>query len=233
MEELGIADYRGYLRLLQRDSREAGAFANRIRLTLSRFFRERERWTALAVAMEDLLEKSPPASVLRVWSAGCCGGEEPYSLAILWRESLAGRYPRCRLHVVATDIDEVSLSRASRGWYEASSLREVPPEERERWFRREGGLYRIDDSLREPVSFRRSDLLAESPADNMDLVLCRYLVFTYYRGERRHAAAARLRDALRPGGLLMIGRKEGLTPADLSLFEPWRDGTGIFRRRSP
>lgn len=231
MGELRIDDYRHYLRLLQSDCNEAGAFANRIRLTLSRFFRDRERWTALAAAIGDLLEKGAPRSVLRVWSAGCCGGEEPYSLAILWREHFAERYPHCRLHIVATDIDEASLRRAARGWYDPSSLREMPPEMRERWFRREGGRYRIDGRLGEPVTFRRSDLLAESPAGEMDLVLCRYLVFTYYRGERRHAAAARLWDALRPGGLLMIGRKEGLGPRDRELFEPLPGAKGLSRKR--
>ena len=81
------------------------------------------------------------------------------------------------------------------------------------------------------VRFLRHDLMVDPVPQNQDLVLCRYLAFTYYRGERRHRAACRLWEGLRPGGALMIGRKEGLTPRDLELFQPWPGTEGVFRKR--
>lgn len=232
MGELGLSRYQDYLKVLQADATEAEAFPNRIRLTLSRFFREHERWAQLSEALEVLLSEEESPAGLRAWSAGCCGGEEPYSLAILWESGFAARYPGNRLAITATDIDGPSLRRAEEGCYDTPSLRELSPESRKEWFQRESNRWRLVEGPRRIVSFRKIDLLMDEPAGPFDLVLCRYLAFTYYRGERRRRAAARLWSALRPGGILFIGRKEGLAPADCSLFSPWREDTGIFRKVS-
>jgi chemotaxis methyl-accepting protein methylase len=85
---------------------------------------------------------------------------------------------------------------------------------------------RVDSRSREAASFREHNLLEDPPPRGQDLVLCRYLAFTYYRGERR------LHAALRPGGALMIGRKEELGQA-ADLFAPWPDAPGVFRPASP
>jgi chemotaxis methyl-accepting protein methylase len=232
MGELGISEYREYLRLLLADSGEAAQFPERVRLTLSRFFRERERWEALVgLAIPFLCEESASGPFLRVWSVGCCGGEEPYSLALLWRDRLEDRYPDQRLEITAGDIDGPSLERAKAGRYALSSLREMPPQMRRKWFRREGEGHVLSKRVKELVRFEKKNIFDAGPPGDKDLVLCRYLVFTYYRGERRRNAAGILRDALRPGGLLMIGRKEGLTAGDRFFFEPWREEFGLFKRR--
>lgn len=230
INELGLADYQSYLNILRENGEEAARFPDRIRLTLSRFFREKERWEALASSgIPSLLEESP-SPLFKVWSAGCCGGEEPYSLALLWRDQLEEKYPGQPIVITATDIDEPSLQRASEGRYETPSLREIPEGIRQRWFHRDESLFRLDMRVKELVNFERRNLLDGEPVGGMDLVLCRYFVFTYYRGARRLAAVKRLWESTRPGGLLMIGRKEGLTPEDRTFFEPWEEKNGLFRR---
>ncbi len=115
INELGLADYQSYLNILRENGEEAARFPDRIRLTLSRFFREKERWEALASSgIPSLLEESP-SPLFKVWSAGCCGGEEPYSLALLWRDQLEGQYPGQPIVITATDIDEPSLQRPRKG----------------------------------------------------------------------------------------------------------------------
>jgi chemotaxis methyl-accepting protein methylase len=234
IEELDLDGYRSYLDLLRKDGEEASRFPDRIRLTLSRFFREKERWESLAGSGIPCLLEESPSPVLRAWSVGCCGGEEPYTLALLWRDRLKGKYPGRSIAITATDIDEPSLQRASEARYEFPSLREIPEEMRQRWFHRDEGGFRLDGSVKDMVSFTKRNLFDEELDGGldigMDLVLCRYFVFTYYRGARRQAAVKKLWESTRPGGLLMIGSKEGLTPEDRAFFEPWKEETGLFRR---
>jgi chemotaxis methyl-accepting protein methylase len=233
MRELELADYAAYLERLRGDAAEAAGLGDRMRITVTRFFRERDRWQILAErVLPGLLAAAPPPRVVRAWSVGCCGGEEPYTLAILWLERNPRELPEASLEILATDIDEPSLERARRGVYPATALREVPAEIRERWFVREGTSWRVADAVRALVRVEKRNLMSDPAPRDVDLVLCRYLAFTYFTGERRHAAARRLWAALRPGGALMIGRKEGLAPRELALFEPWPHAPGVFRCRT-
>jgi chemotaxis methyl-accepting protein methylase len=231
MAELGLADYAAFRDYLLAHPAEAAELPERMRVTVSRFFREAERWELLAKrVLPDLLGEVPPQRPLRLWSAGCCGGEEPYTLALLWLESEDGRRPGRGIEILATDIDRASLARARQGIYAPGSLREVPPELLRRYFDPEDGRYRLRRNARELVRFELRDLLQDPPPAAIDLACCRYLAFTYYRGERLLAAARRLHQALRPGGALMIARKEALGAAR-EFFVPWPDVPGVFRRR--
>ncbi len=226
LRELGLAGYEDYLALLRADPLEAAALPETMLVTVSRFFRERERWEILArQVLPRLLAGKAAGEPLRSWSAGCCGGEEPYTLAIVWRE--AGQ-PAAGLDILATDIDEESLARARRAEYQEGSLREVPDEVRRRHFRPRDGRWAVREEIRKTVRFARHHLQRDPPPEGMDLVLCRYLVFTYFDGRRRLQAAERLRQALRPGGALMIGARENLGEAE-RIFEPWPGAEGIFR----
>lgn len=234
LRELGLPDYQAYLGLLRRDPGEAAGLADRMRITVTRFFRERERWQILVERiLPELVAAAPPPRTVRAWSAGCCGGEEPYTLAIVWLERIAPVAPDATLEILATDIDEPSLARAREGVYAPSALREVPLDARERWFRREKPHFRVADAVRRMVRFEKRNLMTDPVPSGIDLALCRYLAFTYFTGMPRQQAARRLSRALRPGGVLMIGRKEGLAPAQLELFEPWPHAAGFFRRRDP
>jgi chemotaxis methyl-accepting protein methylase len=201
-------------------------------VTVSRFLRDRQRWLPLArQVIPELIHEHPPGRPVRAWSVGCCNGEEPYSLALVWLEHIQTRWPETGIEIVATDIDEAALERAHRGIYAAGSLRELGPELRARWFARRGDVWRIDDRVRRLVAFERRNLMTDPPPSDVDLVLCRYLVFTYYEGERRRRAVGRLSRALRPGGALMIGAKEHLDADALELFDPWPGVEGVYRAR--
>jgi chemotaxis protein methyltransferase CheR len=227
LRELGLDSFADYLERLRTDSREAAELADRMRVTVSRFFRERQRWNDLSnVVLPALLVEKPPGDPLRLWSIGCCGGEEPYTLALLCRE----HFPQRPVEILATDIDDTSLERARTAVYDASSLREVPAVLRQRHFRRQARRWRLDATISREVRFARHNLMLDPLPVDLDLILCRYLVFTYYRGERRLAAAHRLWQALRPGGALMIGGKERLGSAS-ELFSPWPGASGIFCKK--
>lgn len=231
MQQLALPDYAAYLERLQGDFAEADGLAEQMRVTVSRFFREQERWQELArEVLPSLLANKPSRAPLRTWSAGCCGGEEPYTLALLWRAELQKSFPEHKVEILATDIDTQSLARARRGVYEHGSVREVPPPLLQRYFHKENNSWHLAERVKQMVQFVKADIFRSPPPKNLDLVCCRYLAFTYFTGQRRLDAARVLHQALCPEGVLMIARKEELGIA-AGLFEPWQGVEGVFRKR--
>jgi chemotaxis methyl-accepting protein methylase len=234
MAELGLEDYGAYLAYLTIDGAEAAVLAERMAVSVSRFFREAQVWEALEdQILPRLLAGTTGRRYLRAWSVGCAGGEEPYSLALLWIDRLRFRYPWRRLSILASDCDAVSLRRARRACYAPSSLRELRDGLRNRWFADYGNLWRLSPRVTGQVRFLRHNFMTDPPPGSFDLILARYLPFTYYRGARRLRAVRRLWRALRPGGVLMIGAKESLREDERRLFAPCYESMGIYRRRSP
>ena len=231
MRELGVDGFADYLELIKETPAEASGLPDLMRVTVSRFFREKAAWEELAgKALPSLLDEKHAGDSLRAWSDGCCGGEEPYTFAIIWLERLRERYPDLVLEILATDIDEAALERARDGRYAKGSLKELPAGSLGRWFCGGDGLWSVDERVKRLVRFKRHNLLTDTPPRGMDIVLCRYLAFTYYSGERLLSAAMRVHDALRPGGLLMIGRKESVTSPVRKLFDPLPGMRGILKR---
>jgi len=233
IKKLGLQGYASYLERLRTDPAEAEMLPDLMPVTVSRFFREEDRWVKLKEEiLPQLLKNCPGNRSVRAWSVGCCGGEEPFTLALLWLHYLKSRYPGHILEILGTDLDMPSLNRASQGVYTDSSLREVPEEILHRWFRQEKGLWKLDRRVQQMVRLRHHHFIKDPLPEEMDLVLARYLPFTYYKGTRRHTAAQRLWLTLRPGGALMIGGKEDLGLSERDLFEPWTDAEGFFRRKT-
>jgi len=211
LEALGLRDWARYAARLEADPAERDWLAAHASVTISRFWRNRGLWEHLAGhVLPQLCRGGAGARArakVRAWSAGCASGEEPYSLAMLWREGC----PQHPLDLLATDLDRVVLERAGQGLYPAGSLHELPIELRERWFRPEGTEFRLSEELRRAVAFRRHDLLRDpAPEGPFGLILCRNVAFTYFAPEARANVARRLAAALIPGGWLAIGRKERL-----------------------
>jgi chemotaxis methyl-accepting protein methylase len=232
MRSLGLHSYAAYLERLRADPAEAAGLADLMHVTVSRFLRDRQRWLPLArEVIPELIREHPPGAPVRAWSVGCCNGEEPYSLAMVWLEHVSPSWPETRLEIIATDIDEAALERARRGIYATGSVRELAPELRARWLVRRDGVWEVDERVRCLVVFERKNLMIDPPPPDVDLVLCRYLVFTYYEAERRDRAVERLSRALRPGGALMIGAKECLDARTRERFDPWPGVEGVYRKR--
>ncbi len=207
----GFDDYRCYLEAHERESKRLDGMC---RITISRFYRDRKVFERLARRIlpqlaADALERGAP---VRVWSAGCASGEEPYSLAIAWRLEAAPRFPAVALELFASDADPHMLERARRGIYSAGTLRELPASWR--WaFRPQDELFALEEELKSMVTWLCQDLRSEMPDGPFDLVLCRNLAFTYFAVPIQRRILAELTLRLRPGGLLVIGGHESLPAA--------------------
>jgi chemotaxis protein methyltransferase CheR len=151
---------------------------------------------------------------LRIWSAGCSTGEEPYTLAILAAEALGDALPA--MHVLGTDLSPSALARAELGVYGARSLRLVDRARRDRWFVPAGEELRVGAQLRGLVRFARHNMVADSypPAGEapFDLIVCRN-VLIYFDAPVAATVTAGLRDALAPGARLLLGTVDQLGSA--------------------
>ncbi|MEE8278174.1 MAG: CheR family methyltransferase [Thermoanaerobaculia bacterium] len=229
--ELGLRDvgrYRGYL---GEHPEEWRRLEDLCRITISRFFRDRRVFQRLGDRVLPRLAREAMArgeSRLRIWSAGCGAGEEPYSLTSLRRHESAEALRRVDFEIVATDADAHQLKRARIAEYRASSLREVREEWRGEALERLGeDLYRLRASYREGVVFALQDLRQEVPSGTFDLILCRNLAFTYFAEHEQRRLLRRLRERLRPAGALVIGSHE-ILPV-LERLRPTEEDRCIFR----
>lgn len=231
--ELGLDGAGAYRRALESDPQEWARLEPLCRVTISRFYRDRGVFDRLGAEVLPALAAAARERgrlPLRIWSAGCGAGEEPYTVAIFVRETVAGVEPR-EVEILGTDLDRTQIERARLGVYPASSLRELPEAWRRRWFRHRGeDAFRLRAEIRRAVRFRLSDLRGQrQPAGPFHLILCRNLAFTYYEEGAQLRILERLLERLAPGGALVIGSHETLPPEGREL-EPWPDEPSILTR---
>ena len=159
-------------------------------------------------------------SRLRIWSAGCASGEEPYTLALM---CAFGEVPaNIKPEILATDADPHLLVRAKQARYPGSSLRELPAKWRTA-FERSGDEFCLRPEYRTPVRFLEQDIRRDLPNGRFDLILCRNLVFTYFQASLQAVIAGRLTEQLVPGGFLLLGSHDSLPAAVPGLVKerPW------------
>lgn len=178
------------------------------------FFRHMEMFNALRdTVFPDLIRRKAHSRTLRIWSAGCSIGAEPYSLAILLREVLGHRLVGWDIQILGTDINRRFLRLAEEGCYDPWALRGLPPALLQRCFSKEGRKWRLLDRCRQGVSFQVQNLAADSfpnAATDMacfDLIICRN-VMIYFDAPTIHKMARQFHDTLLPGGWLAVGHAE-------------------------
>ncbi len=232
LKELGLAGVEEYRSYLAAHPAEWSVLDTLCWISISRFYRdmgvfqyvEREVLSQLATMVVTSGEEE-----VRCWSAGCASGEEPYTLAILWRHRLAGQFPTLRLSIVATDIDTRAIQRAERGCYPASSVKELPEEWRVQAFVPSEEGFCIRQEYREMVTFLRQDIRETAPDGSFHLILCRNLVFTYFDDTLQRETLRRITERLVSGGALVVGKLEELSGENWGVA-PWSKHTGIYRK---
>lgn len=222
--------YADYAAVLERDPAEFERFLSAVTINVSKFFRNPEVWEALRrEVVPSLFALDEPE--IRIWSAGCAGGEEPYSVAISLLEHAAAHGLEARLHrvrILATDIDREVLDVARRAEYGATALDETPPELRARWFL-PGPRHALRPEPRRMVRFEPLDLLAGDFPGRQHLILCRNVTIYFERAVQAELLG-RLHDALVPGGYLVLGKVEALFGPLVRSFVPIANRERIFRK---
>jgi len=234
LRQLGMSSFEQYVRILNGENGESeiGHLINALTTNLTRFFREPQQFDHFAeIALPSCIDflRAERSSRLRIWSAGCSSGEEPYSIAISLLETPGIKDWNVR--VLATDLDTGMLDAAAKGEYESASIKDVSPERRmkhlmppdspmrDRWL--------VTDDLRSLIAFKQLNLIGEWPMTGLfDVIFCRN-VMIYFDPETKRTLITRFFDLLRPGGWLYLGSSETLL--DLGdRFE--RAGPTTYRR---
>jgi chemotaxis protein methyltransferase CheR len=208
LQRSGQPTWRDFFHWLRQDPIALNKFKDYLTINVSSFFRDPEKYRYLQeVVLPELLREHP---TLRLWSAGCSHGQEPYSLAVLLMEMT----DRSRHHrILATDIDRAALEWAQAGGpYTADEVANIPPAWLHRYFTLRDGGYWVNADLQRPIVFRQHNLLSDPFEKGFDLIVCRNVVI-YFTAAAKEQVYRRFYEALRPGGVLFVGGTEVISRA--------------------
>ncbi len=212
LRALGMTDFDQYCDLIERgDDTELEHFVNAITTNLTSFFRERHHFEYLAESvLPEVLERNRAERRLRIWSAGCSTGEEPYSIAMTVLDSCP-RMSGWDARILATDLDSDVLERASNGIYASDRVTGIDRARQSRWFQRGADQrVRVVPEVRDLIRFRRLNLMEPWPMRGpFDVIFCRNVVI-YFDKETQRRLFDRYAEILAPDGVLFVGHSESL-----------------------
>ncbi|HQT46775.1 MAG TPA: protein-glutamate O-methyltransferase CheR [Acidocella sp.] len=232
LRKLGLRSFKEYCALVANpeEHEERGAMIRALTTNVTRFFREPHHFDHLKTALIPAWRNNAvQGGRVRVWSAGCSSGQEPYSIAL----ALLSIFPDAASHdvkILATDIDENMIEKGQSGIFDRSVMSDVPQDLRQRWFKplegRDGAM-QAGEALRTLVTFKKLNLIGAWPMKNrFDAVFCRNVVI-YFDAETQATLWSRIVPLLTPGGALYIGHSERVAgPAESLLVS---DGITTYR----
>jgi chemotaxis protein methyltransferase CheR len=204
----GANTYSKYVTYLRKNPGEISNLLNDLTVNYTNFFRDTEVYVYLEkVLLPKLFHSKDP---VRIWSAGCASGEEPYSIAILIHKVLGRTISNHPVTIFASDIDKDSLSKAALGDYQHKQLGALDQPLIDQFFTKEANCYRVKDSVRQLIRFEQFDLMKPTLHQNLDLILCRN-VMIYFSKEGQQQIHMGFYNALRDGGYFITGKSEILS----------------------
>ena len=227
-----LKSYFDYASFLSRNPQEYDKLLEELCINVSEFFRDSEVWVTVRYLFETLInqKKTRNESSIRIWSAGCASGEEPYSIAILLKELLKEDFRRSSIELYATDIDKKCLTQAKFGLYPKESLKNVEEKRLKGCFSPDAaGGYRIGQEFREMVRFQYLDMINEAPITDVDVIFCRN-VFIYFNRSLQELLLTKFYNSLKPGGYLVKGRAETIFTEAKDIFENVDMNARIYRK---
>ncbi len=229
MLALGITSIESYIRYLKNNPSEIDKLLDALSINVSEFFRDPWVWDKVRKILEQLIRSK---SIVRIWSAGCSRGEEPYTISIIVHEILGSVNGFKKVTIYATDIDKEAIKEAMEGVYSLSALKNVPKHLLYKYFEKiDLTKYKVKDSVKSIVKFRQHDLIKDPPLLFMDIVFCRN-VLIYFNKELQSKVIRKFYKSLNSRGYLVLGISEYL-PEDLrGLFEVYDLRSRIFRKRT-
>ncbi|MBB4689216.1 CheR family methyltransferase [Amycolatopsis jiangsuensis] len=229
MAQTGVASYGEYIDQLQVNAEEFAALFNTILINVTGFFRDSDAWDHLREdVLPAILAERGPEEPIRVWSAGCAGGQEAYSLAMLFADAIGPEAFRQRVKIYATDVDEEALAQARQAAYTPADVEGLSERQLEQYFELQGSRYCFRKDLRRSVIFGRNDLVQDAPISRIDLLVCRNTLM-YFNAETQTKILERFHFALTPRGVLFLGKAEMLL-SHTRIFEPLDLKRRVFRK---
>ena len=228
----GINTYSDYLLLLIKNPEEYDKLFETLCINVSEFFRDPEIWETVKSIFQNMLrqKKVDHNPFIRIWSAGCANGEEPYSIAIMLKEILLAEKANFRIEIASTDVDKKCLKSAQKGFYLKSSLKNVSKELLDKYFTPEEGGFKINPEIKQLVTFSYLDLTSPDYIKNADIVFCRN-VFIYFDRNLQEQLLVKFSTALRPEGYLVMGKSETLIREAKEIFQEIDLNARLYRKK--
>lgn len=197
-----ISGYEKFVETLKKDSAVFDDFVNYLTINVSEFYRNPEQWELMdKEIIPELIQKF--GKNLKVWSAACSTGDEPYSLVM----ALSRHIPLNQIKIIATDIDKQVIEKAKAGLYNEKSIVAVPDDLKRKYFEKIGPSYKISNEIMSRVEFKQHNLLKDPYPDRCDLIVCRN-VLIYFTEEAKLEIFKKFNQSLKSKGILFIGSTE-------------------------
>ncbi|NCO66332.1 MAG: chemotaxis protein CheR [Candidatus Aquicultor secundus] len=215
MEQVGAKDYKAYADILASDKERLNQFIDWVTINVSEFYRDPLKFKELQAAVfPELLKHSKQ---LKIWSAGCSNGSEPYTLALMLEEVTPG----VRHTIIGSDLDDRILQAAREGRYLEKDIRNVPRHLAQRFFKKSGNEVELSDEIKKRVTFKKQDLLKDRYEDGFDLILCRNVVI-YFTNEAKDTIYRNFWASLKEHGIFFVGGAESILNARDLGFQVFR-----------
>ncbi len=207
MSEVKVDRYEGYTDYLEVHPEEFSQLFDTILINVTSFFRDPEAWTSLAETAIPRIDQLRGNGQIRVWCAGCATGQEAYTAAIVFAETLGFEAFEQRVKVYATDADEDALATARHGIYTTKELEAVPEELVPKYFDEHGSGFTVKKRMRRSVIFGRHDLVQDAPISRLDLLICRNTLM-YFNADLQNRILKNFHFALVDKGMMFLGKAE-------------------------
>ena len=205
--------YDEYLICLKTDKKRLEDFVAYLTINVTEFFRNPSQWDVLEKQIFPLLLDKK--RTIKIWSAACSTGDEPYSLAM----TLSKLLPLSQIQILATDIDKEVLAKAKEGFYLSRNLSNLPKHFQEKYMTAVDGGYKIKDELKRCITFKQHNLLKDPYPTGVDLIVCRN-VLIYFTEEAKKDIYKNFNRALVDQGILFVGSTEQIIMCQEFGFEP-------------
>ncbi|VVB55073.1 Chemotaxis protein methyltransferase [uncultured archaeon] len=223
--------YRDYAQVLSKNEDEINKLKETLTVNVTELFRNPETFDSVRNnVLPELIKQKGINKVIKVWSAGCSNGEEPYSIAIMLNEFLGSSAKRYNISIQATDIDDDSIAKAEMAIFQPKQLEKIGQERINRFFVKKDNNYQVIDEVKRLVKVKRHDLISGPKFSGFDIIFCRNVTI-YFEQKLQEILYMNFYNALNDGGYFVMGKTETLVGPSTQLFKRFDLKERIFQKR--
>ncbi|CAG0949113.1 Chemotaxis protein methyltransferase [Methanosarcinales archaeon] len=223
--------YRDYAQMLSKNEDEVKKLKETLTVNVTELFRNPETFDSVRNnVLPELIKQKGINKVIKVWSAGCSNGEEPYSIAIMLNEFLGHSIKRYNISIQATDIDDDSIAKAEMAIFQPKQLEKIGQERINRFFVKKDNDYQVIDEVKKLVKVKRHDLISGPKFSGFDILFCRNVTI-YFEQSLQEILYMNFYNALNDGGYFVMGKTETLVGPSTQLFKRFDLKERIFQKK--
>lgn len=223
--------YYEYSQVLLRNADEERHLKETLTVNVTELFRNPETYESVYTnVLPELMRQKKDIKFIRIWSAGCSNGEEPYSIAIMLNQFLGSSIKRYNISILATDIDEDSLGKAEKGLFQEKQLEKIGKERINNYFIKKNDNYQVIDDLKKLVKVKRHDLISGPKMTGFDIIFCRNVTI-YFEQKLQETLYMNFYNSLNEGGFFVMGKTETLVGPASTLFNRFDLKERIYQKK--